>query len=113
MCDNPSVTDLVARAHNGQRQAWDALVERYAPMVWSICRRHRLSGADASQVGQSVWPQLAGQLGHMRDPAALPDWLATTTVRECQRVLCAARSSPGAGPGPDAETFPGEEPGAA
>jgi hypothetical protein len=41
------VTDLVACAGNGEKQAWDALVERYSPLIWSICRRHRLGDADA------------------------------------------------------------------
>ncbi len=53
--DDPSVRDLVIRARGGDKQAWDALVERYAPLVWSICRRHRLGLADAEDVGQSVW----------------------------------------------------------
>ena len=43
------VTDLVTRARNGDKQAWDALVERYAPLVWSICRRHQLGDADAER----------------------------------------------------------------
>jgi hypothetical protein len=46
MSDDPPVTDLVTRAAAGDKQAWDALVERYAPLVWSICHRHRLSDAD-------------------------------------------------------------------
>ena len=61
-CNDPVVTDLVTRARNGDRQAWDALVERYAPLIWSICRRHRLGDADTGDVGQSVWLKLAGQL---------------------------------------------------
>jgi hypothetical protein len=35
------VTSLVTRAGNGEQQAWDALVERYAPLIWSVCRMHR------------------------------------------------------------------------
>jgi hypothetical protein len=31
MRDQPSLTDLVTRAGNGDTQEWDALVERYAP----------------------------------------------------------------------------------
>ena len=65
--DDPLVTDLVTRARNGDRQAWDALVERYAPLIWSICRRHRLGDADAEDVGQSVWLKLVDQLGTLRD----------------------------------------------
>jgi DNA-directed RNA polymerase specialized sigma24 family protein len=57
-------------------------VERYAPLIWSICRRHRLEAADA----QNVWLKLVDQLGKIRHPAALPGWLATTTRRECGRI---------------------------
>ena len=85
--DNPVVIDLVTRARNGDKQAWDALVERYSPLIWSICRRHRLADADAEDVGQSVWLHLVKQLGRLRDPAALPGWLATVTRRECLRLL--------------------------
>jgi len=106
MCDDPSVTDLVTRASNGEQQAWDALVERYAPLVWSICRRHGLSDAGASDVGQSVWLQLADQLDHLPAPAALPGWLADVAVRECRRARCAVRSAPGAGHVPDDESLP-------
>jgi hypothetical protein len=48
--DDPSVINLVTRARNGDKQAWDGIVERYAPLIWSICRRHRLDGRDAEDV---------------------------------------------------------------
>ena len=85
------LTALVTGAGNGDQQAWDELVERYAPLIWSICRRYRLGRADAEDVGQSVWLRLADQFASLRDLAALPGWLATTTERECGRVLRAAR----------------------
>jgi RNA polymerase sigma factor (sigma-70 family) len=89
--DDLLVTDLVTRAGNGDRQAWDTLVERYAPLIWSICRRHGLGRADTEEVGQAVWLHLVGHLGSLREPAALPGWLATTARRECLRVLRAGR----------------------
>ena len=70
--DGTLVTDLVTRAKTGDKQAWDALVERYAPLIWSICGRYRLGRADAEDVSQSVWLRLAAQLEMIRDPAALP-----------------------------------------
>jgi RNA polymerase sigma factor (sigma-70 family) len=88
-----TVADLVTRAANGDEQGWAALVERYAPLIWSICCRYRLTGADAADVGQSVWLRLVDRLGNLHDPAALPGWLATTTERECWRVLRAQRPS--------------------
>ena len=88
--DSPAAV-LVTRARNGDKQAWDELVERYTPLIWSICRRYRLSRADADAVGQGVWLALLDHLAALREPAALPGWLATTTQRECSRVLRAAR----------------------
>ncbi len=100
------VTALVTRAKNGDKQAWDELVDRYAPLIWSICRRYRLRRADADDVGQGVWLRLVDQLGSLRDPAALPGWLATTTQRECGRVLRASRKNEVPGQSPDAADIP-------
>ena len=109
MRDDPQVTDLVTRARKGDQRAWDALVERYAPLIWSICRRYQLSGADTEDVGQVVWLRLVDQLDKLRDPAALPGWLATTTRRECFRVQRAAGRSSAGGQVLDAENIPDEQ----
>jgi RNA polymerase sigma factor (sigma-70 family) len=93
MRDDPSVIALVTRAAGGDQQAWDELIERYAPLVWAICTRYRLSNHDIEDVGQSVWLLLVEQLGKLREPAALPGWLATTTRRECLRVVAATGKS--------------------
>ena len=108
-----SVGDLVGRARNGDRQAWDALVERYAPLIWSICRRHRLGRADANDVGQSVWLRLLDQLDRVREPAALPGWLSTTTRRECLRVLSAAQGPHATIYALDVESLPDQRTGTA
>jgi RNA polymerase sigma factor (sigma-70 family) len=91
MRDHLSIPDLVAAARDGDKAAWDELVERFAPLVWSVCRRFRLSDADTADVGQAVWLYLVEQLPVLREPAALPGWLATTTRRECLRVVNAGR----------------------
>jgi RNA polymerase sigma factor (sigma-70 family) len=90
MRDDPSVVALVRSAAGGDHDAWNQIVERYAPLVYAICTRYRLSNHDVEDVGQSVWLLLVEQLGKLREPAALPGWLATTTARECLRVLTAA-----------------------
>jgi RNA polymerase sigma factor (sigma-70 family) len=104
---NPLV-QLVTRAADGDKRAWDALVERFGPLIWSICRKYRLSYADAEDVGQNVWLQLTGHLGKIRDPAALPGWLATVTRRECLRVTAAAKLPVAAGYVLDAEIIADE-----
>ena len=103
--EDPVVADLVTRARAGDRQAWDALVDRYAPLIWAICRSHRLGDADSEDVGQGVWLHLVEQLDKIRDPAALAGWLATTARRECIRILRARGPQP-VGHVLDAENMP-------
>ena len=76
MSDDPPANVLMTRAASGDKQGWDALVERYAPLIWSICRWYQLSSADAADIGQAIWPQFMDQLGKVRDLAALTGWLA-------------------------------------
>jgi RNA polymerase sigma factor (sigma-70 family) len=106
---DPVVINLVSRARQGEQQAWDALVERYCPLIWSICRRHRLSDADAEDVVQSAWLKLVQQLDRIHDPAALPGWLATVTRRECVRVLHVTGRPPVAEYVENSENLPGRQ----
>lgn len=87
MRDDPEVIALVDGARGGDAQAWNALVVRYAPLVWSVCRRFHLSDADALDVGQTVWLRLVEHLPRLRDPAALPGWIISTTRHECLRFV--------------------------
>ena len=112
MRDNLPVSDLVMCARNGEKQAWNTIVERYAPLIWSICRRHGLGGVDTEDVGQAVWLHLVGHLGNLHEPAALPGWLSTTARRECLRVLRAGRPL-AAGQVLDPETLPDNQAAAA
>jgi RNA polymerase sigma factor (sigma-70 family) len=93
--DDPAVVELVVRARDGDADAWDAIVQRYAALVWGICRRYGLSRADAEDAGGGVWLLLVEHLPRLREPAALPGWIATTTRRECLRLQGArARTVP-------------------
>ena len=72
MRDDPSVVALVARAAGSDEGAWHEIVERYAPLVWSICVRYRLTGADIEDVRQTVWLGLVEHLGDLRGPRPFP-----------------------------------------
>ena len=113
MRDDSPTADLVLRARKGDADAWDALVERFAPLIWSICGRYSLGRADAHDVGQYVWLRLVDQLEAIHDPAALPGWLSTTTQRECIHTLRAARSPQPLGHELDIESIPDEQTGMA
>ena len=78
---------LVSRAREGDQGAWNAIVERYLPLVCGLARRYRLSEADGDDVCQTVWLRLVEKLDDLREPAALPGWIATTTRNECLRVI--------------------------
>jgi RNA polymerase sigma factor (sigma-70 family) len=87
MMDGATVPVLVVAARDGDAGAWDQIVERYAPLVWAICRRYGLDRPDTDDVGQNVWFSLFQHLFTIREPAALPGWLARTTGHECLRLL--------------------------
>lgn len=87
-----SVADLLRRADRGEQAAWDAIVERYTALLWSVARAHRLGSADAADVVQTTWLRLVEHLGQIQDPDRLPGWLTTTARRECLRLLrCSGR----------------------
>jgi len=81
------LSQLVHAAGDGDQDAWDALVDRFAGLVWSIARAHRLSAADAADVSQTTWLRLVEPLGRIRDPERVGAWLAATARHECLRVI--------------------------
>ncbi len=78
--------ELLARAARGDQAAWNALVETFGQMVWSIARSFRLDDASAKDVTQTVWLKLVENCDRIQDPERLPGWLATTCRREALRV---------------------------
>jgi RNA polymerase sigma factor (sigma-70 family) len=78
--------DLLVLATKGERSAWDALVDRFGQMVWSVARGYRLDEATAKDVTQTVWLKLIENIDSIKDPERLPGWLATTARREALRV---------------------------
>ncbi len=53
MRDDASVIALVARVGDGDQGAWNELIERYSPLVWSIFLRYRLD-RDAGLIDQDI-----------------------------------------------------------
>ena len=77
---------LVRAAAASDREAWDALVNRFSGLVWSITRGYGLDRSDAADVSQTVWLRLVDNLDRLRDPDRVGAWLAATTRHECIRV---------------------------
>lgn len=71
---------LVAAARRGDQSAWDALVDRYAPLVWGIARGHGLNSVAAADVAQTTWLRFVENLAVVA-AEDLGRWLA-----ECARL---------------------------
>lgn len=89
--ERPDMAELIHAAAGGDQQAWNSIVERYLPLVVAITQRFRLSPADQDDVSQSVWLTLVRHIHELRQPDALPGWLATTTRHLCLRSISSRR----------------------
>jgi RNA polymerase sigma factor (sigma-70 family) len=85
MGEDPST--LLAAAAAGDSAAWNAIVEQYTGLLWSIARGYRMSTADSADAVQTTWLRLVEHMDRIDDPSRLPGWLATTVRRECLRLL--------------------------
>jgi RNA polymerase sigma factor (sigma-70 family) len=77
---------LVRRSIAGDSTAWDALVERFAGLVYSVAKRAGLSNDDAEDVAQTTFITLYRRLGNIEQPDALAGWLSVTAAREALRT---------------------------
>lgn len=82
-----AVSALVNAAARGDAAAWEALVERFSPLVWSVIRAHRLSESDVEDVWQITWFRLTANLQKIKDPERVGSWLASTARHEALRAL--------------------------
>ncbi len=75
--------DLVRECLQGNQAAWEALVEKYKRLVYSIPFKYGLPPEEAADVFQTVWCDLYRDLSKIENAAALPGWLVTATARRC------------------------------
>ena len=87
MCRMPTQHLLRPRVRGGVVAAWNAIVDRFAGLVWGVARRHRLSASDAADVSQTTWLRLVEHIDRIQDPERVGGWLATTARHEALRVL--------------------------
>lgn len=86
-----NVPAQLTAAARGDANAWNALVERYTPLVWAVVRGHRLGDADAADVVQTTWLRLVEHLDRIEDADRVGAWLATTARRESLRIIASRR----------------------
>jgi RNA polymerase sigma factor (sigma-70 family) len=84
---------LFQRVAERDPAAWSAFVERFGPLVHAICRRTGVSEDEREDIAQTIWIKLLRHAEHLRCPASLPGWVATTANRECWRHVARARQA--------------------
>jgi RNA polymerase sigma factor (sigma-70 family) len=85
------VAELVRRAVDGDRQAWECLVDQFARLIWSITADFKLVESDAADVAQTTWLRLLEHIDRIEYPDRVGSWLAATARNECLRSLAARK----------------------
>jgi len=73
---------LVAACLHGEEAAWNALIERYAPLIWGILHRCGVPTPDCEDLFQNVCIKLYTQLSTLQKIERLAGWLAAVTRQE-------------------------------
>jgi len=81
----------VQRAAEGDRWAWERLVDQYARLIWAMTRDFRLVESDAADVAQATWLRLLEHIDRLEYPARVGSWLAATARNECLRSVAARK----------------------
>ena len=76
-------TQLVAGCLAGDERAWNALLERYKNLIYSIPMRYGAPHQDAADIFQAVCLDLFNELPRLRDAEALQAWLIRVTTHKC------------------------------
>ena len=81
---------LVARAVDGDEQAWAQLAADYGGLLRWIGASCRLSREETEDAAQTTWLRLFENAHKLRELDKLPGWLSVTMRREC--ILLKTRS---------------------
>lgn len=81
-CDSSvDLPSLVAQCREGDRAAWDEIVDRYESLIYSIPLREGLDREAAADVAQETFAALIRSLDRIEEPERLGAWLATVARR--------------------------------
>ncbi|MEW6730628.1 MAG: sigma-70 family RNA polymerase sigma factor [Acidobacteriota bacterium] len=75
--------ELIAACLTGSVSAWEALIQRYRSLIYSIPRRYGFSDQDVADIFQSICVTLLEKLPELRDHDKFRAWLITVVVRQC------------------------------
>jgi hypothetical protein len=77
--------EVVTAARDGDEWAWNLLVDRFAPAVWSWARAGDLTDDEAGEIFRLTWLRTADRLSVL-SPGSIGCWLQDTVERERIRI---------------------------
>ena len=91
---NQSDPELIRACLDGGSDAWEALVNRYKRLIYSIPFKWGLPREDAMEIFQAVWLDCFQELHLLRDVDRFQAWLVRIAVRKCYRYRDKQRTQP-------------------
>ena len=87
---------LLQRAKQHDEGAWDQIVQLYGPLVYRLCRLHKIQGDDAQDIVQDVFRAVFGNIARFRRDRpsdSFRAWLVTITRNKIRDYFrkCATR----------------------
>lgn len=87
MIEERTDRELIAAHLNGDRHAFDGIVERYEKRVWAVCLRMCGDPDDARDAAQDTFVTAFRSIGSFRGDALLSTWLHRIAVNASLDVL--------------------------
>lgn len=81
------ISELVEAAQAGDSEAYDALIERFQPMAYTLAHRFLGDHHLAQDVVQEAVIEAFVHLSQLKEPDAFPGWFRQIVFRQCTRVL--------------------------
>ena len=76
-----TLTDIVVRAQEGDREAFGQLVEHFHSRVYGIVMQRLRNTAEADEVTQEVFLRAFRKMSQLKEPAAFAGWLCQIAAR--------------------------------
>lgn len=77
---------LIDACRDGDQRAWNALIERYKRLIYSVPVQYGLTADDAADVFQVVCVDLLSGLDTLRNTESLKSWLIRVALNRCYHV---------------------------
>ncbi len=77
-----NLDDIVKQCRQGSDEAWHDLIDLVGPVIFSICRRSRLTRDESFDIYGQVCLELVKSIDSVREAEKLPSLVATITRRQ-------------------------------